>query len=691
MIKFYFISTIIINKTQLFILKLFFFYIFLLMENAQTTTPINFTFEQLEILLNKLVSPNPNNQEIKECNEQLKKYIKNILSVEGLIAHIKTNQNPQIRQLACILLYRKFEKHFVKLDEQVQENIKNLMFELYLKETNFLVLKAISNIIYKITKIYLIDNKTQKANELLDFILKDPQCYTKEEADKFSANLNVLSELIEGNLVYMHERIDQIKNLIQISLRMGTDKIKEISAKCLGSFLRSIETEDLKFVEDIIPSLLNEMQHFNQETIMHIYENFCDFSHKAMIVFKNNFEKIVRISLDFLQIESKAGVGVELDNITISVISEFLLLICEGKNKKVFKANNCELLQIALERSFKLAAVEPGVQESLEETAPKRETGERMIEGFSQLFPSKFVFEICLNYIKQMLNSPNGFLRKQAIMLIGLITEGCSEKIKENLADFINVIEEKFKTDADNRVKIACLMVIDRLSEFCYPQIVDYYQRIIPISVTGLFSGEAELVENSLVAFRCYSENPEVDVAPYVPQILPRLIELLESKIVNIQRDALSCLSVIVDNTKDELKNTLIPILETCRKIILEKKDDSEVEVRAYALRCVAHIAFSIKLENFSAYLAFFSEIAFNAINSSFYELQDAGFVYLKYIAELLGESFGSELPHVMPVALRLLKDDSGIVNAKADQLVKGEEEDIGSENEDDDEDSKFN
>jgi len=651
------------------------------MEKVQTPL-INFTYEQLELLLNKLVSPNPNNQEIKECNEQLKRYIKNILSVEGLIAHIKNNLNAQIRQLACILLYRKFEKHFVKLEEQVQENIKNIMFELYLKESNFLVLKAISNIIYKITKCYLIDNKTQKANELLEFILKDPQSYKQEEADKFSANLNILSELIENNFVYLHERINQIKNIIQISLRMGTNKIKEIAAKCLGNFLISIETEDLKFVEDIIPNLLEEMQNFNQETIMHIYENFCDFSNKAMIIFKNNFEKIVRVSLGFLKSE-------EMDNITISVISEFLLLICEGKNKKVFKDNNCELLKYAIEQAFKFAAIEPGVQESLEENYPKRETGERMIEGFSQLFPSKFVFEICMNFIKQMLNSPNAFIRKQAIIIIGFITEGCSEKIKENLTDFINLVEDKFKNDSDNKVKIACLMTIDRLSEFCYPQIVEFYDRIIPISITGLFSNEPELVENSLVAFRCYTENPEVEIAQYVQQILPRLIELLDSKILNIQRDALSALSVIVDNTKDELKSTLIPILETCRKIILEKKENSEIEVRAYALRCVAHIAFSIKLDKFNPYLAFFSEISINAINSGFYELQDAGFIYLKYIAELLGESFGNELPNIMPIAFKLLKDDSGIVNAKAEELVK-EEDDMGSDI-DEDEDRKTN
>jgi len=57
----------------------------------------------------------------------------------------------------------------------------------------------------------------------------------------------------------------------------------------------------------------------------------------------------------------------------------------------------------------------------------------------------------------------------------------------------------------------------------------------------------------------------------------------------------------------------------------------------------------------------------------------------LKYIAELLGESFGSELPNIMPIALKLLKDDSGIINAKADDLANndGNESDIDEDEED--------
>ena len=135
-----------------------------------------------------------------------------------------------------------------------------------------------------------------------------------------ATNLNIVSELLENSFVLVEDKLIQMKNLITVAIRMGTDKIKEISAKCLGSFFRNAEKGDLNFLQDIIPNLITEMPNFNQETIMHIYENFCDFSGKALEVFKNQMEPIVDLSLKLLASDS-------LDNITLSVIAEFLILI----------------------------------------------------------------------------------------------------------------------------------------------------------------------------------------------------------------------------------------------------------------------------------------------------------------------------------------------------------------------------
>jgi hypothetical protein len=653
-------------------------------QNHNTNLP-NFTYEELELLLNTLVSSNPDNAKIKETNIHLKSYLKNIVSIEGFLLHIKNNQNFKIRQLACILMYRKFDRHFQNLEVSVKENVKNLLFELYLKETNFLVSKGISNLIYKTLRYYLTNDK-ESANQIFEYVLKDPQTYTNEEADKFVTNLNIVSELLENCFVLIEDKLIQMKNLISIAMKMGTDKIKEISAKCLGSFFRNAEKSDLSFLHDIIPNLINEMPNFNQETIMHIYENFCDFSGKALDVFKNHMEAIVDISLKLLT----ANDSLSLNNITLSVIAEFLILISES-NKKFFKKNNCKYLNLALECGFKFCSEE---SESLkdngkEENSPKCQIGERMIEEFSQLFPSKFVFDIAMKYIKLFITNENGFIRRQGIRAICCISESCSEKIKEHLSEFIDLLEDKFKNDKENKVKIACLIAIDNLSEFCYPQIAEYYDRILPISITGLFSEDPEIVANSLVAFKFYSQNHDVDLTPYVSKVLPRLIELLNSKLFYIQRDSLTALSAIVESSKDIDHNTLMIILETCKGIIDLKTNDADCEVRSCALICVAHIANAIKLEKFNPFLQFFSQIAFLGINSNLYEMQSAGFVYLKYISELLGDSFGNELDNIMPIAMKLLKDDSGIIGVKSEKEGAGLDDNDASDDDEDEEDCK--
>ena len=641
----------------------------------ENTNLLNFTYDQLDTILNTVISSNPNNQEIKQSNELLKKYLKNILSVEGFISQIKTNKNYKIRQLASILLYRKFDKHFEKMDDQTQENVKIILFEIYTNEKNFLVLKAISNIIYKVTRFYLVDNNP-KANQILDFILQDPQTYSTDQADRFVTNLNILSEIIVNNCMYIHSRFQQIKTIIQISLKMGTNKIKETSAKCLGNFLKTVEKTDIKFVEDMIPNLLDEIRNFNQDTIMYIYENFCEFSSKSLFIFQNHMERVVQVSLEFLQKN-------EFDSMTLLIISEFLILIAEYK-KDFFKKNSCFYLKSSLEIAFIYASIENTNLQSNEEDYPREDIGERMIEAFSQIYPSKFIFQICMDLIKKLLDSPNDFLRKQGIIIISLISEGCSEKIKENLNDFITLLETKFRNDPSIRVKVACILTLDRITEYCYPQIVDYHEKILPILIDGIYSNELNLVEKSLIAVKYYCKNPDVDIVPYIDRILPRLIELLDSKVSNIQRDTLAALASIIDSTKDELKNTLIPIVETCKNIIVLKTADADCELRAYALECVAHIAYSIKLEKFTPFLTFFSHFAFESINSKVYELQDAGFVYLGFISELLGDSFGNDVDNIMPIALKILKDDSGIENVKHNNDIEENDDSDLDENEED-------
>lgn len=314
-------------------------------ENQQESNDIiNLNYEELQFILAKIVSSNPNKEEMTHCNIMIKKYSKNILSVEGYLLQIKTNENFKIRQLSAILLNRKLEKHWQKMEDSIQVQLKKLIIEIFFQEKHYLVLKAISNLIYRIAKLNLIN---QEWNDLLDFIFTDPAKYSTEQAYLFELNLYIISELIESCSHYIKHKLLEIKNILMLALTMGSQRMKENSTKCLGNLVRSLDKGELEIFKELIPCIFKEIKNFTGDTILHIYETFCDFHLNSLVFFELYFDQIIPMTLEFLQ-------SIELNGNTKLVLSEFLLMISECK-RKIFTKNDCYFLKMTLELGFKLA------------------------------------------------------------------------------------------------------------------------------------------------------------------------------------------------------------------------------------------------------------------------------------------------------------------------------------------------
>lgn len=305
----------------------------------------NLTQDELEMVLGKLVSNNPNNEELKQFNEILKKYSKNSSSVSGFLYHIKNNTNDKIRQVAAVLLKRKVDKHWVNMDKTEQANLTALVINLILSERNFLVLKAIGNVVIRVARINLINGEW---NELLDFIFSDPQKYSNEQAHLFELNLYIISELVDACHFYLKAKLPEIKTIMLLALTQGSHKMKENSTKILGNLVKSLEQVELNAFAEVIPCIFKEIQNFSEETVLHIYETFCDFHKTSLIFFEPYFDHILPLTIKFLQSD-------EFNGNTKLVLSEFLLMLGECK-KKIFTKNGCEFLKLVINIGYKLAS-----------------------------------------------------------------------------------------------------------------------------------------------------------------------------------------------------------------------------------------------------------------------------------------------------------------------------------------------
>lgn len=638
------------------------------------------SYDQLSFILEKIVSSNPNTEEIKKATDLIKKYSKHLSSVEGLILQIKSNQNFKIRQLSAIVLYKKLEKHWLVLEPTHQVTLKNLIVELYLSEKNYLVLKAISNLLFKLAKLFLINKEW---NDLLDFIFSDPQRYSADQANLFELNLHVISELINICSIYLKHKLNDISKILETSMTMGNQKMKENATKCLGNIVRNLEKEELFIFKNLIPLIFSELKNFSEETILHIYETLCDFHINSLSFFDDFFIQIIPLTYELLLKD-------DLNGNTKTVLSEFLMMIGECK-KKIYTSNSGLFLRQGINISFKLAAE----GEDEDEDMNSFKVGMTMLSNFSLIIQSKYTFPLVMEEVKTYLSSSNPNERKAAISALGHIAEGCNEKIKENLEEIVTVIVNAFNTDPDSNVKGAAIIAMDLITQFCASDINEYHDKIMPMLISGLYSTDEEILEKSLIELNFFCRNLDLELEEYLnlgiesnQNMLARLILLLtESKNIKIQEQCLFALSSIIGNAQNVIHSTLFPIVEILKVIITTRCGENENALRANALDCVAHIAFVIKIEQFQPYEQFFTTFAFECVKSSIYEFQEAGFSYFSTLASILGHKFSSFLDVLMNYAFIVLKDNSGIY-----EKSKGKDEyGLDSDSESEDGEGKIN
>jgi hypothetical protein len=307
----------------------------------------------------------------------------------------------------------------------------------------------------------------------------------------------------------------------------------------------------------------------------------------------------------------------------------------------------------------------------------------RILDSLSQIISSKYIFPICTDFIQKLLVSTNEYERRAAISSFGCLAEGCTEKIKEVLGDIVTTLINTFINDTSILVKTASIVSMDYLTQYCSPDIIDYHDKILPMLIHGLNSSNEEVIEKCLIELNFFCQNLDVELEGYIGELLPKLIYLLENhKSVKIQQECLFALASVISCAQTLISSTLMPILETCSQILVNRKAETENELRANSLNCVAKIAFVIKLEAFKPYMEFFTNFALDFVKSKVYEFQEAGFSYFSALSKIMGADFATCLPNIMEIALEVLKDDSGVQNLE-------EKDEFGLDSDSEEEDEK--
>ena len=623
----------------------------------------NLSNDNILELFQVLTSPNPEQERISLAQNILKKYIEIPQSLESFLYQLTTNNNPDIRQFSSIMLYKSIDFNWEDISKQKQEEIKQKILELYSKENVYKVLKGIGFAIFKICKKTLLSNQW---DYLLDMIFSSPEKYGKDQEKLFEINLHIIADLIGSvsTLLKDKEKINQIKKILSTAFLQGNNKMKENATECLGYLIQNIDIDNLNMFKDLADFLFKDLKNCNEKIISKVYETLCD-CRLEILNFFNDIETPTKVTIELLK-------DIELKNNIKSMMVEFIYMIAKFR-KKIFTQNDCKYLKQLLLLSIDLINSEENEENNIieEDSMNLFNIGLNIINALTRTISSKKTFPFLIEIIKKYIQSQRALERRGAIAIIGEMSEGCSTPMKDNIEDIIDLLINTFTKDENEKVKGQCIISMDYLSQFCSPEINEYYDKIIPMLLQGIYSKSEDIIEKSLMEINYFFSSIDLEIEDYLNmnselniKLLQKIIELISySNNGSIQAKALTALGAVVANGHNLNNEKLIPILTSLQNITKTKNTPNDQKLIGNTLDCVGNILVVIKKDKFTPELeSYFNQFAFECIKSTVYDLQLGGLSYFSALAEIKKEEFGVLLNDVMIYLEKILKDESGIV-----------------------------
>ena len=629
----------------------------------------NLSNENILELLQILSTPNPSPDQLSLSQNILQKFIKIPQSINTFLYHLSSNPNPNIRQLSALMLYKSIEQNFDDLPEEKKDEIKKKVLELYSKEKVNLVLKSIGIAIYKICKKNLLEDKW---DYVLDTVFTSPEKYIQGQEKLFEINLHIIADLVGSvnTLLKDKEKISQIKKILSTAFSQGNNQMKEYATECLGYLIQNLDSDYLDIFKDLADFLFKDLKSCDEKVISKVYETLCD-CRLDILNFFNDIEEPTKITIELL---SKPDLKKNIK----SMMAEFINMIAQYK-KKIFTKNDCKYLKQLLILSVEFINSEENEQSDNiieEDSLCLFNIGLAIINLLTRTISSKKTFPFLIEIIKKYINSTRPLERRGAIAIIGEMSEGCAAPMKDNIEDIINLLINTFSNDLNEKVKGQCIIAMDYLSQFCSPEINEYYDKIIPMLLQGIYSKSEDIIEKSLLEINYFFSLIDFEMEDYLNmnselniKLLNKIIELIKTtKNGSIQAKALTALGAVVVNGHNLNTDILIPILTSLQIITKTKNTANDQKLIGNTLDCIGNILVVIKKEKFNDELEqYFNKFAFECIKSPIYDLQLGGLSYFSALAEIKKENFASMLNDIMIYVEKIIKDKSGIVEKAKD------------------------
>lgn len=511
----------------------------------------------------------------------------------------------------------------------------------------------------------IFHKESQGWPELLPFIF---QCVQSGQPSHAESAFLVFDQLARFSMDQMIQYLGTIHGALSAGLGNPSLDVKIAAFSATTSFIGYLESQsDREKFQSLVPALLGVLG----ESLNAGDEIAANTAVERLIEVADEHPRFLR-----KQIHEVAGAMIKiaeadsLDDATRRLAAEFLVTLCEAREKapgmmrklpqlvqQLFNCCVAFLLEIDDDPDWHTAEDEKNEDAGETELF---EFGQECLDRIAISIGGKSMLPVAGMAFSTLMASEEWQKRHAALVGLAQIAEGCEKVMKQQpvLTELVSMCI-KGTSDPHAKVRWAACQAIGQLCTDLGPELQEEHHKAVLMGLLGLMDdfGNPRVQAHSCAAIVNFAEGCDQDVmAPYLDQLITKLLALLQKGRKNVQEGALTAMASIADCSGDyfiKYYDTCVPLL---REILEKANDRSYQMMRAKALECISLVGMAVGKERFGSDAGAIMQYMQNVQNSgldpddpfSSYMLQAGA-----RICTALGQDFIPYLPVVMPPMLQ--------------------------------------
>lgn len=587
-------------------------------------------------------------------------------------------QNEALRHTAAVLLRKRLPNHYSGFQKEVQDSLKAQLLTILASESSRTVRHGKASVAAAIAKI-----EEAQWMELFQFISTASQDKNPEARE---LAFFLLTEMTETVGDHMKNDFPPMAQMFGSALADADHKVQIQSLRALGQLLSYLADEpELDHFAALIPNVLNVagecLKRHDEETVSVTLDVLYDLAYSPSISVTSQLVPTVQFCLLVLG-NNDLEMGVR-DSAALVIAT-----LAECKPKTFGKEE--QLLSFVIESLFVLIEnckdsaagalfesnpawkedVDGGQLNADEDYDSPTETS--MAQGTLDMLacelPKKYIFQPVITRCINRLSSQQANQRKAGIACLGVMAEGCSEPIRQHLADVMPHVLNA-AGDEDAQVRECACFALGQLSEHCQPEILSYSSRVLPIVFALLDDTTVSVQATSCYVLEMFCERLEPEgIRPLLDPLVRKLAGMLETTDKrSVQEMAVAALAATAVAAEEEFAPYIAGVATLMQKL-MSLADEKMYSLRGRALECMGHMAIAVGREHFRPYFSSTMVCACEGLTLDSTDLHEFAYAVFANLSKVMKEEFAPVLDELVPHLTKAIEQDEGQLQQKAEE-----------------------